>query len=67
MKQLRISATARTEGFDGERTDPALAKMGEKQSREDGFANAGVSAGDERNSRSLGASHAQELTTDVHG
>ena len=66
MKQVCITSAAGAEGFESERGETGLAKMGQEQRGQDSFANASVGAGDEYNSRSSGASHAQELTTDEH-
>ncbi len=47
MKQFCICAAAGTEWFECERGNGGLAKVGKEQSREDGFADPSVSAGNE--------------------
>src|SRR5437899_1341035 len=51
MKKFCIRAAAGTERFEGERARTGLAKMGKEQRHENGFTDAGVSAGDENDSR----------------
>lgn len=47
VKEFRVGATPGAEGFDCKRVNSGLAKMGEEQSRQHRFADAGVSAGNE--------------------
>jgi hypothetical protein len=64
MQQFCVCAPTRTKGFDCKGAEARLAKMGEEQCREYGFADAGVGAGDEDYFVHASASLAAAVETD---